>query len=101
MVKPVPLERAVIARIEKYLRARGAWWIKSTGVSKVGCPDLICCIDGMFVALEVKREKNGPYGATRKQEYEIEQIKRAGGCAGVVSSVEEVQELIDNHTASR
>jgi Holliday junction resolvase len=94
-MKPTPLESSVTQRIVKYLKAQGAWQIKSTGVSLVGCPDIICCYQGRFVALEVKREKDGKYGATSKQLHEIDRIRRAGGIAEVVSSVDEVAVLID------
>lgn len=91
----VPLESAVIATIKRKLVQRGAWLVKSTGVSLVGCPDLLCCYKGRFVALEVKREGNGKYGATTKQLFELDRIRRAGGIAEVVWSFEQVEVLLN------
>lgn len=47
----------------------------------VGDPDLILCIRGRFVALELKSE----HGKLSKlQEYKLEKIRKAGGLAFVV-----------------
>ena len=58
----------------------------------IGVSDIICCINGRFVALEVK----APGGkATPLQLDFIEKVKAAGGIAGVVESVTQVQELLN------
>ena len=44
----------------------------------VGDPDLICCINGRFVALELKAE-NGKIG--KLQKYKLDKITESGGIA--------------------
>lgn len=59
--------------------------------SLAGIPDLVGCIDGRFVALEVKTDKGKP---SKIQLYIIECIKNAGGIAGVVRSYDDVLDLL-------
>ncbi len=54
-------------------------------------PDLILCVDGTFVAMEVKRPKKDPEPI---QEEELREVERSGGCAVVVRSLEEAKEVI-------
>ncbi len=91
----VARENAVVHSITRLLKEYGAWFIKTTGVSLVGCPDLLVCYRGVFIALEVKREHNGEYGVTRKQALEITRLERAGAIACVVASKAEVKTILD------
>lgn len=71
-----------------------------------GVSDLLCCLDGVFVAAEVKApenykvkgqpnvEKAEAEGATLKQRLYIDDIVAAGGCGGVVASVEHFMNLL-------
>lgn len=47
-------ESAIVARIVRKLRKAGVWHYKVHGsaMSRAGVPDLICCFDGTFVAIE-------------------------------------------------
>lgn len=90
-----PLEVAVVRSICALLARRGAWFVKTTGVGLAGCPDLLACYRGYFIALEVKREENGKYGATTKQAHELRMVRRAGGYSLVVSNARQVKELLD------
>ena len=99
-----PLEEAVVKRITKVLDRRGAWWVKTTGVSKVGCPDLLVCYKGRFLAIEVKRHRDSSYQLTRKQQHELERVKKARGIALVAYGVEDVEPWlngIDSRDAGR
>lgn len=91
----VPLESAVVRRICKLLDSRGAWYVKTTGVRKVGCPDLLCCYRGRFLAIEVKRAATG-YGATPRQEHEIKKICDAGGIAIVAWHERQVEKILNS-----
>lgn len=77
----------------------GAFAYKTHGAADVqrGLPDIICCYKGRFVGLEVKRPGKD---ATELQAFTIEQIRRAGGVAGVVHSVEEALGLLQTVTES-
>ena len=84
-------EKKLTAAIEAAIRAEWpmAWVYKVLGgpYARAGVPDLLCCIEGRFVAIEVKV----PSGhLTVRQEHEIECIKRAGGIAFVCRSVDEL-----------
>jgi len=86
-------ERAIQADIVKHLRASGAWVFKVHGgpMQLKGVPDLVGCLpDGKMFALEVKRPGER---LTPIQAHIIEQIKAAGGVAGRVECVEDVEAL--------
>lgn len=89
-------ESGVVDRIIRHLAVRGAWNVKTTGVGKAGCPDILACYSGYFIAIEVKREHDGAYGVTKKQQHELEQIARAGGGWIVAASVSDVSLLLDD-----
>ena len=67
-------------KIKSYLKSIGAYFIKTHGdrFSKVGTPDILACVNGKFVAVEVKAENGKP---SELQLYHIEQIQKAGGYA--------------------
>lgn len=95
-------EAVIQNKIIKYLKSIGAYTIKTISTNRNGTPDILCCLDGKFIALEVKNNK----GITSAlQEHHIKEIKNCGGIATVVRSVEDVKECIgrgsgnpiDNH----
>lgn len=65
-------------KIKSHLKSMGAYFIKTHGdrFSKVGTPDIIACVNGHFVAIEVKAENGKP---SELQLYHLEQIRKAGG----------------------
>jgi len=67
------------SKVIKFLQEQGIWFIKYWGggrYTRAGVPDLLCCIDGLFVAIELKTN----YGRVSKlQAYTIEQINSSGG----------------------
>lgn len=70
-------------KVKAFLKRHGAWVLKtwSNGVQREGVPDLLVCHKGWFIAIELKAETGHP---TKLQEWNIEQIKKAGGCAIVL-----------------
>ena len=70
-------------KIKRYITDRGGWCVKffANGMTKRGIPDLLCCVNGHFLAIEVKADNGKP---SDLQLYQIEQIKRAGGSAMVL-----------------
>lgn len=66
--------------IDKHLRAIGAYVVKPAtyGFGASGTPDRVCCINGKFVTIEVKREGKEP---TSIQERRMAEIRFAGGIA--------------------
>ena len=83
-------------RIKDYLEEKGCYYVKffANGFTKSGIPDLLCCVNGRFVGIEVKAEN----GITSDlQKYNIQKIKDAGGIALSVkpSQFDELKKLID------
>ena len=66
--------------IKKYLDSIGAWYFcpYMAGFGKAGVADIIACIKGRFVSIEVKREGKEP---TPIQERRMNEIRQAGGIA--------------------
>lgn len=67
-------------RIKAELKRRGIWFVKyfANRNTIAGVPDLLCCVNGRFVALEIKAA-NGRLSAL--QDYQISEIQKAGGIA--------------------
>jgi hypothetical protein len=89
-------ESRVKKKVKDYLQSIGAWYYMpvSNGMGRVGCPDILVCYKGLFMAFETKapgKIKN----VTPNQEREIFEIQRANGLAVVVDDVEQVKEAIN------
>jgi len=67
------------------------WKEHGSPYSTAGLPDIICCINGMFVAFEVKTEDGV---ATDLQKATLSRIRNAGGTAHVVRSLDEVKNVL-------
>ena len=76
-------EKVFENKIKSYLKSIGAYFIKTHGdrFSKVGTPDILACVNGQFVAVEVKAENGKP---SELQLHHIEQIRKAGGVAYIL-----------------
>lgn len=88
-------EKTIENQIKKWLDSKGYWWMKVHGdlFQKSGVPDILACINGTFVGIEVKR----PGGKVSElQKYQMEQIQKSGGVAFVAHSVEEVRVNLDH-----
>lgn len=87
-------EHKVKEGIKKYLNEIGAYYFMSvqTGYGAATL-DFLCCINGVFVAIEAKREGGKP---TPRQAVNIAKIKDAGGIAFYVTSVEELKAIAEN-----
>lgn len=88
------LEKTLIQNIRKYLQSLPEcfFWKEHGGqYGTAGIPDIIVCYKGRFYGLEAKVGTNKP---TRLQEATIAAIRKAGGVAGVVKSVDDVKALL-------
>jgi hypothetical protein len=81
-------------RRELKLQFPGSWWVKIHGgpYQAAGIPDILGCILGQFVALEVKMPDGSPL--SKLQKIQISRIKKAGGLAYVVTSVGEAVNVV-------
>jgi Holliday junction resolvase len=90
------LERDIVGKVMGYLKTVPgcfAWKQHGGQYGQAGLPDIIACINGRFVALEVKT----PTGRlTKIQETTLQRIQRAKGAAYKVTSVDEVKKIIEN-----
>ena len=86
-------EKAVVNSIKRYLdKLPECYVIKTHGsVYVAGQPDLLGCYKGRMFALEVKRPGGKP---TKLQQAVLKKWEAAGAIAAVVTSVEEVKELL-------
>jgi len=77
-------EARVKSVCKKILDKHGAYYFMpaANGYGRVGVPDIICCINGFFLAIECKAGSNKP---TALQERELDKIAEAGGISMVVN----------------
>lgn len=70
-------------KIKKFLESEGAWFVKffANRMTKEGIPDILACVNGYFVGIEVKAQNGRP---SPLQMYHCEQIRKSGGFAFVV-----------------
>jgi len=93
-------ERSIVTKVLRYLKTvPGCFCWKEHGgmYGTAGIPDIIACVNGRFIAFEIKT----PSGKTTKlQEATIRKILNAGGAGGVaavVHSVDEVKVILEKH----
>lgn len=88
-------EGKVKAKVIDILKQLGVYYFfpATFGMGRSGVPDLICCVNGLFLGIECKAGGNKP---TPLQIREIEAIRRAGGRAVVVNeqNIEMLRPLI-------
>lgn len=79
--------------IEGLKKDFNAYVVKVIASSKKGVPDILACVDGLFVAIEVKTPKTRN-NVSKLQEKNIKDISRAGGCSFVAADYLEVKQEI-------
>lgn len=88
-------EKDIVSAILKYLRSVSgcfAWKEHGGMYGTAGIPDIISCINGEFYAFEVKTDVGK---TTALQDATIRKIRKCGGKAYVVRSVDEVKEILN------
>ena len=91
----MPAESGLRTRIVKALNAySGVWFvIHQSGTQEKGLPDVIGCYAGMFFGLEVKRPGQ-EHTLTKRQAAVLAKIRKQGGKAGVVTTVQEAMNFV-------
>lgn len=95
-------EKSFENKIKAYLKEIDAYFIKTHGdrFSRVGTPDIIACVNGHFVAVEVKAANGKP---SDLQLYHIKEIKESGGYGIILypkdfdSFKKDVENLLTGH----
>ena len=89
-------EKSFENKIKRYLKDKGAYRVKYFGCnySESGTPDILACVNGYFLAIEVKAQTGKP---SELQLVKIAEIRKAGGFAYVVypSGWERLKAIID------
>ena len=77
-------EKKVKDQVGKTLKANGVYYLfpATFGMGRSGVPDIICCVEGRFLAIECKAGKNK---TTALQDREMNAIVMAGGSAVVIN----------------
>jgi Holliday junction resolvase len=70
-------------KIKKFLKDRGCWYVKyfANRNTRAGVPDILACVNGYFVAIEVKAENGKP---SELQKWNVEQIQKSRGYAVII-----------------
>ena len=83
-------------KIKRYLKDKGCYRVKYFGCSysESGTPDILACVNGHFLAIEVKGDNGKP---SELQLVKVDAIRKAGGFAYVVypSGWERLKDIID------
>ena len=79
-------EGKVKDQVVAILKEAGAYYFfpATHGYGRSGVPDIVACVDGVFLAIECKAGKGKP---TALQVRELERIRIAGGVAVVVNEL--------------
>lgn len=87
-------EKKVENKIKQYLDLIGAYHVKIHGSAFMpsGTPDILACVQGRFVAIEVKRPEGGRVSPLQKHKLEL--IERSGGVGIVARDVSDVSERL-------
>ena len=88
-------EKIVKDKVVGILKEEGTYYFfpATHGFGRSGVPDIICCVNGRFLAVECKAGTNKP---TALQVREIESIRRCNGVAVVANEEnwDTVRELV-------
>jgi len=90
------LEKTIENKIKAYLESNGFYYIKvhGSGFMPKGIPDIIACVNGQFLGIEVKatgkKKQQSPY-----QKIHQKMIEKANGRYILVDTVKEVEDYIE------
>lgn len=82
-------------KIKIWLKEHGCYFVKffANRMTKTGVPDILACVNGHFVGIEVKAQNGKP---SELQLYNVKKIRESGGLAFVVypSGWDELKEIL-------
>ena len=83
-------------KVKKFLEDEGCWYVKyfANRMTKSGIPDLLACVNGYFVAIELKAPNGKP---SELQKYHQKKIREAGGISIILypEGFEDFKEYIE------
>lgn len=84
-------------KIKNYLESRGCWFVKffANRMTKVGVPDILACVNGYFVGIEVKASNGRP---SDLQVWNRDKIRSSGGISVIAypEQWDDLKMLIDD-----
>jgi Holliday junction resolvase len=84
-------------KIKDFLDKQGAWYVKffANRMTKEGIPDILACVNGYFVGIEVKAQNGKP---SDLQLYHCEKIRKSGGFAFVLypSGFDDFKKIVED-----
>lgn len=87
------LEKDIQKKIIEYLKSENIFHFKTIALNKNGIPDIFCIYEGKPIFFEVKTLT----GKTSKiQDYQIDRIRKSGGEAIIVRSLEDVKMFLNS-----
>jgi len=88
-------EQQVQKKIISYLESLDeSYVVKVVSATKSGVPDILACISGIFVGIEVKRPSS-KNNVSKLQLYNLSSIERAAGKSLIAWNVDMVKEFIE------
>jgi hypothetical protein len=94
------LEKDIRKKIVTGLKEKypSSLWYKIHGgpMQEKGISDILGCVKGIFVAIEVKRPAPDYSEPTPYQKMQLTAVRKAGGISGVATSLKEALILVDN-----
>lgn len=88
------LESDLQADVLAYLQKHKIWHYRTQMGQQSGLPDIIACVLGEFVGIELKRE-DGTGAATKQQSKVLEDINASGGVGLLIDSLDDLKRLIE------
>ena len=71
-------ENNITKRIKDFLKSKDIWHVKyfANAFTSVGIPDILACVKGLFIGIEVKTDKGI---VSEVQKYQGREIQKSGG----------------------
>ena len=90
-------EKSYENKIKGWLKDHDCYFVKffANRMTKTGVPDILACVNGHFVGIEVKAQNGRP---SELQKYNVRKIREAGGLAFIVypSGWEKLKDILEN-----
>lgn len=95
-VSKIAQEKTFEQKIKNFLKSKGCWHVKyfANRMTKSGIPDILACVNGYFLAIEVKAARGKP---SELQLWNREQIRKSNGIAIVLypDQFEDFKKLVE------
>ena len=88
-------EKKVQTEILDWIKSIEGYTIKTIVSNRKGIPDIICCFEGRFIAIEVKAENKDFRDVSKLQRLELGKVNDAGGFGFYANSLDYVKIIFD------